>query len=92
MTLLDMVHSMMSKTELPCSFWGFVLETATFILNHVSSKSVEKIPYELWFGRVPNIFFIKIWSCETYVKRLMSDKLSPKSNKCIFVGYAKETK
>jgi hypothetical protein len=36
--------------------------------------------------------FIKIWGCEAYVKRLMSDKLSSRSDKCIFVGYPKETK
>jgi hypothetical protein len=38
------------------------------------------------------VSFIKIWGCETYVKRLMSDKLGPRSDKCIFVGYPKETK
>ncbi|PKI78603.1 hypothetical protein CRG98_000980, partial [Punica granatum] len=30
--------------------------------------------------------------CEAYVKRLSSDKLGPKSNKCYFVGYPKETR
>jgi transposase InsO family protein len=59
-TLLDMVHSMMSKAELPRSFWGFALETAAFTLNRLPSKSVEKTPYELWFGRVPNVSFLKI--------------------------------
>jgi hypothetical protein len=62
------------------------------MLNHVPSKSVEKTPYELWFGRISNVSFIKIWGCEAYVKRLMSDKLSPRSDKCIFMGYPKETK
>ena len=31
-TLLDMVRSMMSLTDLPLSFWGYALETATFTL------------------------------------------------------------
>ena len=35
--------------------------------------------------------FLKIWGCEAFVKRLKSDKLAPKSDKCIFVGYPKET-
>jgi hypothetical protein len=30
--------------------------------------------------------------CEAYVRRLMSDKLPPKSDKCFFVGYLRETK
>ncbi|KAK9043227.1 hypothetical protein V6N11_071574 [Hibiscus sabdariffa] len=60
-TLLDMIRSMMSHTDLPISFWGYALEIAAFTLNRVPSKS-------------------------------MSTKLEPKSEKCTFVGYPKETK
>ena len=35
--------------------------------------------------------FLKIWGCDAFVKRLQSDKLTPKSDKCIFVGYPRET-
>ncbi|KAL4367182.1 hypothetical protein GQ457_05G023760 [Hibiscus cannabinus] len=41
-TLLDMVRSMMSHTDLPTSFWGYALETTALTLNHVPSKSVQK--------------------------------------------------
>ena len=37
-TLLDIVQSMMSLTDLPLSFWGYALETATFTLNRALSK------------------------------------------------------
>ncbi|KAK8690248.1 hypothetical protein V6N13_088949 [Hibiscus sabdariffa] len=53
-TLLDMVRSMMSQSDLPISFWGHALETVTFTLNRVPSKSVQKTPYELWTGKRPN--------------------------------------
>ncbi|PKI70921.1 hypothetical protein CRG98_008654, partial [Punica granatum] len=46
----------------------------------------------MWYGKRPNMSFLKIWGCETYVKRLSSDKLGPKSDKCYFVGYPKETR
>ncbi|KAK8593024.1 hypothetical protein V6N12_045113 [Hibiscus sabdariffa] len=46
-TLLDMVRSMMSHTELPTSFWGYALETAAFTVNRVPSKSVQKTPHEM---------------------------------------------
>ena len=39
-TLLDMVRSMMSLTDLSLSFWGYALETAAFTLNRAPSKSV----------------------------------------------------
>ena len=32
-TLLDMVRSMMSLTDLPLSFWGYALEISAFTLN-----------------------------------------------------------
>ena len=38
-TLLDMVRSMMSLTDLPLSFWGYALETAAFTLNRAPSKN-----------------------------------------------------
>src|SRR5215216_5869554 len=83
-TLLYMVRSMMSKSDLPLSFWGYALETAAFTLNRVPSKSVDKTPHEMWTGKSPSFSFLKIWGCEAFVKRLMSDKLTPKSDKCIF--------
>jgi hypothetical protein len=90
-TLLDMVRSMMSQSDLPLTFWGYALETAAFTLNRVPSKSVVKTPYEMWTGKTPSLSFLKIWGCEVYVKKLQSNKLTHKSNKCIFVGYPKET-
>ena len=52
-TLLDIVQSLMSPTDLPLSFWGPTLETAGITLNRAPSKSVETSPYELWFGKKP---------------------------------------
>ncbi|KAL2542126.1 Integrase catalytic domain-containing protein [Abeliophyllum distichum] len=90
-TLLDMVRSMMSRAVLPKSFWGYALKTSCHTLNRVPSKSVDKTPYELWKGKRPNLSYIKIWGCDAYLKRVESDKLEAKSDKCLFVGYPKET-
>ena len=87
-----MVRSMMSQSNLPISFWGYDLENAAFLLNHIPSKSVQKTQYEIWTRKPPSLSFLKIWGCEAYVKRQISDKLSPKSDQCFFVGYPKETK
>src|SRR6185295_15394879 len=58
-TLLDMVRSMMSQANLPLSFWGYALETTTFTLNRVPSKSVDKTPYEIWTVKSPSLSFLK---------------------------------
>ena len=82
---------MMSLTDLPLSFWGYALETTAFTLKRAPSKSVETTPYELWFGKEPQLSFLKVRDCNAYVKKFQHDKLEPKSEKCIFIGYPKET-
>ena len=39
----------------------------------------------------PKLSFLKVWGCDAYVKKLQPDKLEPKSEKCVFIGYPKET-
>ena len=82
-TLLDMVRSMMSLTDLPLSFWGYALEPAAFTLNRALSKSVETTPYELWFGKKPKFSFLKVWGCNAYVKKLQPDKLTQIGEMCL---------
>jgi hypothetical protein len=78
--LVRRVRSMMNQTDLLLPFWGYAHETTAFT------------PFEIWTGKCPGLSFLKVWGCETYVKCLMSDKLTPKSNECFFVGYPRETK
>ena len=59
-TLLDMVRSMMSLTDLPLWFWGYALETPALTLNRAPSKYVETTPYELWVGKKPKLSFLKV--------------------------------
>jgi hypothetical protein len=87
-----MERSMMRQTDLSLSFWGYALETVAFILNRVSTKSVERTSYEIWTEKHLGLSFLKFWRCEAYVKRLISDKLTLKSDKYFFVRYSRETK
>ncbi|GKF42358.1 retrotransposon protein, putative, ty1-copia subclass, partial [Tanacetum coccineum] len=82
---------MINLTTLPLSFWDYALESATRILNMFSTKKVDKTPYKLWYGKVPNLSYLKVWGCEALIKWDTSDKLQQRSVKCIFIGYPKET-
>nr|GEV80086.1 hypothetical protein [Tanacetum cinerariifolium] len=68
-----------------------ILESVTRILNMVPTKKVDKTPYELWYGRVPNLSYLKVWGYEALVEHDTLDKLQQGSVKCIFIGYPKET-
>ncbi|KAL0394470.1 UNVERIFIED_CONTAM: hypothetical protein Slati_4413200 [Sesamum latifolium] len=90
-TLLDMVRSMMSFTELPPSFWGHALETTVKLLNILPSKSIPQTPYEIWHGKPASYKYLRVWGSPAYVKRLVGDKLDSRSSLCRFIGYPKET-
>ncbi|KAL0430611.1 UNVERIFIED_CONTAM: Transposon Ty2-GR1 Gag-Pol polyprotein [Sesamum radiatum] len=90
-TLLDMVRSMMSFTELPPSFWGHALETAVKLFNISPSKSIPQTPYEIWHGKPASYKYLRVWGSPANIKRLVGDKLDSRSSLCRFVGYPTET-
>ncbi|GJU02316.1 NIN-like protein, partial [Tanacetum coccineum] len=59
----------------------YALESATHILNMVPTKKVDKTPYELWYEKVPNLSYLKVWGCEALVKRDTPGKLQQRSVK-----------
>ena len=46
-TLLNMIRSMMSSTNLFLFLWGYTLLTTMHILNRILTKSIPTIPYEI---------------------------------------------
>ena len=70
---------------------SYALETAVYVINRIPSKSVDVTPYEIWCNKKPILSHMKVWGCPAYVKRIVSDTLEDKSDKCLFVGYPKET-
>nr|GEX01011.1 hypothetical protein [Tanacetum cinerariifolium] len=75
-------------------FWDYALETTARILNMVPTKKVEKTPYKVWHGQAPKLSYLKVQGYEALVKQdtlTKPDKLEPRSIKCIFIGYPKET-
>ena len=87
-----MIRSIMSYSSLPLSFWGYALQTAVYILNEVPSKSIQKTPLELWNRRKPNLRYIRIWECPAHVLKGKTEKLEPRTEVCLFVGYPKGTR
>ncbi|GJS57605.1 retrotransposon protein, putative, ty1-copia subclass [Tanacetum coccineum] len=77
---------MMNLTTLPLSFWDYALESATRILNMVPTKKVDKTPYELWYGKVPNLSYLKVWGYPIGIEGYYF-YLSPE-NKIVVARYA----
>ncbi|KAL0455123.1 UNVERIFIED_CONTAM: Retrovirus-related Pol polyprotein from transposon RE2 [Sesamum latifolium] len=91
-TLLDMVRSMMSFTELPPSFWGHALETTVKLLNKAPSKSVPQTPYKIWHGKPASYKYLRVWSSPAYVKRLVGDKLDSRNAVFLEKGFPSDNR
>jgi hypothetical protein len=70
------------------------LKTAVYILNRVPSKSVPKIPYEIWTDRKPTLNYLHVWGCpaEARLFNRSIEKLDPKTVNCHFIGYPDKSK
>ncbi|KAL5827481.1 hypothetical protein ACOSQ4_019278 [Xanthoceras sorbifolium] len=93
-TLLDMVRSMLSSSNLPKSLWTEALKTAVYILNRVPTKAVPKTPFELWKGWKPSLRHMRIWGCPSEVRiyNPQEKKLDPRTISGYFIGYAERSK
>ncbi|CAL2260285.1 unnamed protein product [Prunus armeniaca] len=93
-TLKDMVKSMMCCTNLPIFLWGEALKTANYILNRFPTKSVDKIPFEIWNKRKPSLNHLKVWDCKAEAKlyNLVEKKLDSRTVSCLFIGYLEGSK
>jgi transposase InsO family protein len=93
-TLMDMVRSMLSNSELPLFLWSEALKTDVYVLNRVSSKAVPKTPFELWNGWKSSLNHLHIWGCPAEVRIYNPNikKLDPRITSGHFIGYAVNSK
>ena len=93
-TLMEMVRSMISRTNLPGFPWGESLKTALYILNRVPTKTVPLTPFELWTGRKPSLNHLKVWGCSAEVKLYNPtlSKLDSRTTRCYFLSYPEHSK
>ena len=62
---------------------------ACYVLNRVPHKKSHTTPFEMWKGHKPNLGYLRVWSCLTYVRFTgpKIPKLGIKATTCAFLGY-----
>lgn len=91
-TIVELACLMIFVCNLPNDLWPKAMGHATYIQNHTYSCAVpNKMPYEKWSGKHPDIFFIQelghpVWILNQEQNLL---KLEVKAKQHTFVGYEK---
>ena len=86
-TLVDMVQSMLSNSNLPKFLWTDALKTIVYILNRVPTKAVPKTPFELWKNWKPSLRHMHVWGCPSEVRIYNPNekKLDPRTLSGLFL-------
>lgn len=64
----------------------------THTANLTPRKNKIKTPYELYYGKVPNVSYLRTFGCTAYyhIPKNMRAKLDPTGRKAIMIGYSRE--
>jgi hypothetical protein len=94
--LLEKAEAIRQHACLPRSFWQDAVETALHIYNRQPMRHHEwKTPIEQFNGDQPDVSYFRVFGTCAYVwipSDQRQDKLSPKSEEMIFIGYESNTK
>ena len=67
-TLLGGACAMVQHTGTTKGFWAKAIGVATHIINHAPRKHLAwRTPYEILFGRVPNVSYLRVFRCRAWV-------------------------
>ena len=91
--LLEVTHALKFHMRVPKSYWSDAVLIAYHLINRMPSTVLGgQIPYTVLSPGTP-LFHLppKIFGCVCYVHLLGrgSDKLDPRSIKCVFLGYSR---
>jgi len=95
MKILNMLRSMMFFKNVKLMFWADVFLCVVYVKNRCPSNVIRnKTPYEMWYGHIPFVKNLKVFSftCYALISKEQRNKLGPRSRKHIFLGYSNTSK
>ena len=89
-TILNKVRALLFNANLPSSFWGEAVITATYLYNRTPHAKINyKTPFEVKYNKKPNITNIRTFGslCFYKLKNNKVKKLDAKADKAILLGF-----
>ena len=68
LTIMDRVRTILIEYQLPLSLWAEAISCAIYTKNQSPTASIKgRTPYEVFWGRKPNISNLRVFSSQCYV-------------------------
>ena len=93
-TLPEKARNVLSNARLwdRTTFWAKVVSTTCYLVNRSPHTSIDfQIPEEVWLGNPVDYSIFRIFRCPMFA-HVNNGKLAPMAVKCMFLGYASESK
>ncbi|PKU62337.1 Retrovirus-related Pol polyprotein from transposon TNT 1-94 [Dendrobium catenatum] len=93
--ILETTRSLLITASVPTHYWPDAMITATYLINRMPSPATNNIsPFESIFHYKPEYKHLKTFGCECYplLPSQLRNKLQPKSQSCVFLGYSETYK
>ncbi|KAJ4702907.1 Retrovirus-related Pol polyprotein from transposon TNT 1-94 [Melia azedarach] len=81
--------TLLAQASMPLKFWWEAFNTATFLINRISTPVLRNIsPFEALFHTKPDFSMIKTFGCECYpfLRPYNKHKLNFHTSKCVLLG------
>ena len=88
-TLMEKTRAMLLEANLPAELWGEAVATANFVRNRSPVSGKSQTPWELFYGRKPDVSLLRAFGCKAFVHipKEQRTKLDAVSEAGIMVGY-----
>lgn len=88
--IVDMRCTLLHHASLPSKFWNYAFEIAVYFINQLLTKSLQfRTTFHLVYNQTPDYMILRVFGCLCfpYLHPYATDKLSPHSRPCLFLGY-----
>ena len=87
------VRTMIAAANTLPILWGEAIHAAAHVINRMpcASNANDQSPYQVRFGRAPDISHLQPWGITAYVRRMThQSKVFPRADSGVLVGYGHE--
>jgi hypothetical protein len=90
-TTVEKARALLLTAGMSLSWWGEAIMTSVYLENRSPDSSIGmKSPYELWYGKPPNLNHLQPFGCRAVCleeKKWRKSKFSPSGVKTILIGF-----
>ena len=93
-TVQEHMLAVLTEARLDHKYWGEAATAVTRALNRTPQRGQAKTPYELFYGRRPDVSTLRVFGCRAwaYLPPDIRRKMDPRALPATHLGYAEESK